>query len=142
MGPAIYLQFRKFLFLGRYAAHWLGDNWSEWDNLHFSIIGLLQFSQFGYPLVGADICGFIGKYNYPEGILIMIVFNPATALMKLPCFFYCLYNVQTEYTSWTQMLRSTGLKLVLCNKCKCQIKKLFKRQADAIEHTTPPYCCL
>jgi alpha-glucosidase (family GH31 glycosyl hydrolase) len=46
--------------LGKWTAHWLGDNWSEWDNMHYSIIGMMQFNQFGIPLVGADICGFIG----------------------------------------------------------------------------------
>eukprot|EP00094_Tigriopus_californicus_P002589 TCALIF_02501-PA protein Name:"Similar to Gaa Lysosomal alpha-glucosidase (Rattus norvegicus)" AED:0.10 eAED:0.10 QI:0/0.75/0.55/0.88/0.75/0.77/9/17/845 len=49
----------------KYASHWLGDNFAEWDNLKYSIIGILQFNQFGFPLVGADICGFNGDYD-PE----------------------------------------------------------------------------
>lgn len=32
----------------------------SWSNLAASIIGMLQFNQFGIPHVGADICGFIG----------------------------------------------------------------------------------
>lgn len=52
-----------FLGSGRWTAHWLGDNWSRWTNLHYSIIGMLQFNQFGIPYVGADICGFLENSN-------------------------------------------------------------------------------
>jgi len=45
---------------GKWAAHWLGDNYSVWNNLHYSIIGMLQFNQFGIPFVGPDICGHNG----------------------------------------------------------------------------------
>ncbi|XP_076207479.1 lysosomal alpha-glucosidase-like isoform X1 [Aptenodytes patagonicus] len=46
---------------GRYSGHWLGDNRSQWKDMYYSISGLLSFSLFGIPLVGADICGFSGS---------------------------------------------------------------------------------
>uniref|UniRef100_A0A8D0G2F7 P-type domain-containing protein n=1 Tax=Sphenodon punctatus TaxID=8508 RepID=A0A8D0G2F7_SPHPU len=46
---------------GRYSGHWLGDNRSEKKDMYWSIPGLLSFSLFGIPLVGADICGFSGS---------------------------------------------------------------------------------
>ncbi|XP_057311826.1 sucrase-isomaltase, intestinal-like [Hydractinia symbiolongicarpus] len=43
---------------GKYAGHWLGDNKSAWPQMHESIIGMMDFSLFGIPYSGADICGF------------------------------------------------------------------------------------
>lgn len=45
---------------GHYAGHWTGDVMSNWEHLYYTIPALLLFNLYGVPLVGADICGFVG----------------------------------------------------------------------------------
>lgn len=49
---------------GKWVGHWLGDNFSGWDQLYKSIIGMMEFSLFGISYTGADICGFFNDAEY------------------------------------------------------------------------------
>lgn len=44
---------------GAHTAKWSGDNQASWDDLKSSIITAIDFSMFGVPMVGSDICGFL-----------------------------------------------------------------------------------
>ncbi|XP_005624079.1 lysosomal alpha-glucosidase isoform X1 [Canis lupus familiaris] len=46
---------------GQYAGHWTGDVWSSWEQLSYSVPEILLFNLLGVPLVGADVCGFLGN---------------------------------------------------------------------------------
>ena len=46
--------------LGKWASRWLGDNFSEEKFMKLSVSGIMLSNMFGIPLVGADICGFLG----------------------------------------------------------------------------------
>ncbi|KAJ7759844.1 glycosyl hydrolases family 31-domain-containing protein [Mycena olivaceomarginata] len=47
-----------FASAGKWTGHWLGDNFSRWEYMYWSIQGILQFQIFQIPFVGADTCGF------------------------------------------------------------------------------------
>ncbi|XP_075034030.1 lysosomal alpha-glucosidase [Mixophyes fleayi] len=46
---------------GHYAGHWTGDVESTWEQLYYTVPAILLFNMYGVPLVGADICGFVGS---------------------------------------------------------------------------------
>jgi alpha-glucosidase len=45
----------------RYAASWTGDNSSTWNHLGMTVPTLLSLGLSGYPMVGADVGGFVGS---------------------------------------------------------------------------------
>lgn len=57
---AFVLSRSSFAGSGTHGAHWLGDNTATWDDLRYSISGLISMNLFGIPFVGADVCGFNG----------------------------------------------------------------------------------
>lgn len=49
----------NFAGMGIYTTKWLGDNFSRWEYMRYSIIGVYNYQMFGIPLIGADMCGFM-----------------------------------------------------------------------------------
>ena len=48
---------------GKYTSHWLGDNFSRWNYLAYSVSGIMNFQMFGIPHVGADVWVFHEKFD-------------------------------------------------------------------------------
>lgn len=41
---------------GKFTGHWLGDNFATWNDIKWSIPGILEFGLFGYPFVSYFNC--------------------------------------------------------------------------------------
>lgn len=50
-----------FAGMGKFGSRWLGDNWSEYRYMGYSVTGVMMHNIIGIPLAGADICGFLGN---------------------------------------------------------------------------------
>lgn len=48
---------------GKFGSQWLGDNYSKPNYMGYSVTGTMAHNIAGIPLVGGDICGFIGNTN-------------------------------------------------------------------------------
>ena len=59
MRPAI-ISRSSFAGQGHYGSRWLGDNFSTETDMAISVPGVMMMNMFGIPVVGADVCGFLG----------------------------------------------------------------------------------
>eukprot|EP00117_Sycon_ciliatum_P020528 scpid86327/ scgid18260/ Lysosomal alpha-glucosidase; Acid maltase len=57
--PAI-ISRSSFAGQGHYGSRWLGDNFSNELNMQISVEGVMMMNMFGIPVIGADVCGFLG----------------------------------------------------------------------------------
>jgi alpha-glucosidase (family GH31 glycosyl hydrolase) len=52
---------------GQYAQHHLSPMKRTWDDMRYSIAGIMNFNMFGIPFTGGDVCGsFAASTNQTE----------------------------------------------------------------------------
>jgi len=57
---AMIIERSAFAGMGKWGSRWLGDNFSQYEYMGYSVTGIMMHNILGIPLAGADICGFIG----------------------------------------------------------------------------------
>ena len=74
---------------GKYVAHWLGDNEAIWDHLRQSIVGMMEFSLFGFafvssfPLFQVFLTTF--RFDRLELIFVVLVVRPKLNYAVVGC---------------------------------------------------------
>ncbi|WP_454293894.1 TIM-barrel domain-containing protein [Salana multivorans] len=76
----------------RYAANWMGDNFSRWDHLAMSLPMAAGFGLSGQPFVGADVGGFAGD-SEPELFARWIQYGALTPF----CRNHTVINTRDQY---------------------------------------------
>ena len=71
----------SFLSTGVHAAKWQGDNAATWEDLKSSIVSLLDFSIFGVPMMGADICKCVARKRVTRVIFELCVLSQVALWM-------------------------------------------------------------
>jgi alpha-glucosidase len=88
---------------GKWAAHWGGDNLSDWLHMFLSIPQALSFSLYGIPMFGVDTCGF--ENNTDEEL--------CNRWMMLSAFFpfyrnhNCIGSIPQEPYQWTTVTQAS-----------------------------------
>jgi alpha-glucosidase (family GH31 glycosyl hydrolase) len=132
--------------VGKYVSHWLGDNFSNYDMLKYSVGGVFLFNMFGVPVAGADICGFIGDTNpdlcarwYALGAFYPFArnHNDKNSIPQEP--FVSMFSQRTisgtRDVTYTDFIREASLKRYALHRY--QYSNIHKSSVDGTPYFTP-----
>jgi lysosomal alpha-glucosidase len=102
-----------FAGLGKFGSRWLGDNFSRYAYMGYSVTGIMMHNILGIPLAGADICGFLENTN-PELCVRWYTVGASYPFSRnhnsygnIPQEPYSFTNDSKVLTSYTDMMRNS-----------------------------------